>query len=214
MKNTIKCKAIQKIAVITALAMIMFSMAACADLLGIAIYGSQYQPGSGGDSGGGGYTPSLVSGSTNDKLFFTPINNGNAYAVSARDTNIIGEVVIPSSYQGRPVTEILAWEANRSGAFQNCRNITSVVIPNSITVIARGAFYNCGNITTITIGSGVTVIDRDAFYGLSSLNTVTFMGRINNINSSGNFPGDLRTKYQTNGPGTYTRTGTGPWNKR
>lgn len=49
-----------------------------------------------------------------------------------------------------------------SGAFNSCRNISSVTIPNSVTTIEDGAFRNCSG--SITIPSSVTIIGNEAFY--------------------------------------------------
>ena len=44
-----------------------------------------------------------------------------------------------------------------------CRNITSVIIPNSVTSIGDWAFLNCWNMTSLTISSSVVSIGSDAF---------------------------------------------------
>lgn len=49
-------------------------------------------------------------------------------------------------------------------AFESCRRITSVTIPNSVTSISTGAFMGCTGLTTIDIPDGVTVIS-DAVFG-------------------------------------------------
>ena len=59
-----------------------------------------------------------------------------------------------------------------SGAFSECRGLTSVTIPNSVTSIGGGAFYYCSGLTFITIPNSVTSIGNDAFaccYGLTSV---------------------------------------------
>lgn len=51
--------------------------------------------------------------------------------------NVSGDIVIPSKANGYHVIEIPQF------AFIDCKNFTSVTIPNSITTINRGAFTNC-----------------------------------------------------------------------
>lgn len=55
---------------------------------------------------------------------------------------------IPASLQSVVVTD----EAIISvGAFQNCSNLTSIVIGNSVTNIAKGSFSGCGSLESMTL---------------------------------------------------------------
>ena len=60
-----------------------------------------------------------------------------------------------------------------SYAFSGCSSLTSVTIPNSVTSIACATFYDCSGLTSITIPESVTNIEICAFYGCSSLTSVT-----------------------------------------
>jgi threonine dehydrogenase-like Zn-dependent dehydrogenase len=152
---------------------------------------------------------------TPEKLAFTAISGGTAWAVSALNTSISGDVVIPASHEGKPVTAIREWLGNGKGAFENCRNITSVLIPYSVTTIARGAFYNCTSLRSAAVGNGVALIDYHAFRFCAALTSVTFGGTVSNINTTEPFPGDLRDKVLAAGAGTYTRpSGSNTWTKQ
>jgi len=124
------------------------------------------------------------------------------------------EVRIPPSIQNYPVTSI------GKEAFLENRNITSVIIPNSVTSIrAGGAFAVCTNLTSVTIPNKVTTIESFAFQSCTSLTSVTFQGTIASGRFSNNntFPGDLRDKYLADdgGPGTYRRFSNGEiWRKQ
>ena len=48
-------------------------------------------------------------------------------------------------------------------AFHDCRGLTSVTIPNSVTSIGSYAFYMCVGLTSVTIPNSVTSIGRSAF---------------------------------------------------
>ena len=49
-------------------------------------------------------------------------------------------------------------------AFDGCRCLTSVTIPNSVTFIDTYAFYECCSLISITIPNSVTSIGVGAFY--------------------------------------------------
>ena len=59
---------------------------------------------------------------------------GEMVTVVDCDESASGELVIPSSYQGKPVTSI------GSSAFYSCGKLTSVTIPDSVTSIGDRAF--------------------------------------------------------------------------
>ena len=90
-----------------------------------------------------------------------------------------------------------------SGFFANCRSLTSVTIPNSVTTISDGAFHNCTltniiipnnvisigmhafasctGLTNVTIGNGVTSIGQNAFSSCTSLTSVTIPNSVTSI---------------------------------
>jgi hypothetical protein len=73
------------------------------------------------------------------------------------DPSLSGDVVIPSAIGGVPVTALT------SGAFMG-RNITSIVIPDSVTFISDNVFRDTP-LTSISLGNGITYIGWDAFVG-------------------------------------------------
>ena len=110
-----------------------------------------------------------------------------------------GDVTIPSEIDGYPVTEITG---SHNSFYGQCgiffaKNVTSVIIPDSVTRINDGAFSRCVfltgatipdsvtrigaafagcySLTSVTIGKGVTLIDRFAFEG-TSLTEVYYNG--------------------------------------
>jgi len=97
---------------------------------------------------------SVVYGASVDDLTFEL--NGNAYDVKSCKPEASGEMVIPATYNGLPVTRIL-------GAFENCINLTSIIIPSSVTSIGGYAFAGCRSLEKITIPDGVKDIEANAF---------------------------------------------------
>ena len=50
------------------------------------------------------------------------------------------------------------------GAFENCYNLTDVILPDSLRIIGASAFEHCDQLQRITIPAGVTTIEDKAFY--------------------------------------------------
>lgn len=69
-----------------------------------------------------------------------------------------------------------------SSAFSNCSSLTSVNIPDSATTIGSYAFNNCSSLTSIKIPNGVTTIGAYAFSGCSSLAAIVLPSSLNKIN--------------------------------
>ena len=104
-------------------------------------------------------------------------DSGDEAHVDQCDPNVSGEIVIPATYEGAPVTMI------SPGAFSNCTHLTRVVIPDTVVHIGWDAFYNCAALETITIPGSVHTIEEHAFYGCSSLKKVELGEGIQTIES-------------------------------
>ena len=91
--------------------------------------------------------------------------------------DIIGDVVIPDTIDGRSVTSI------SYSAFEGCTRLTSIVIPDSVTYIGENAFRNCTGLTSIVIPDSVTYIGNYAFEGCTRLKSIN-VGKDNEKYSS------------------------------
>ena len=112
-------------------------------------------------------------------LAYTLLSDGT-YSVRGMGTASVSDIIIPSTYNGRPVTAISdkAFYTNNDitsivipegvtyigeYAFYNCHSITSIIVPNSVSTIGRGAFMSCDKVSEINVPKNLTVIEQGVF---------------------------------------------------
>ena len=93
--------------------------------------------------------------------------------------NLSGNISIPSivSHEGQNYTVT----AIGNQAFENCNELTSIILSDSLTIIGSEAFKNCSSLLSITLPYSLTTIEDKAFYRCYSLENVTFHKNITNI---------------------------------
>ena len=107
---------------------------------------------------------------------YVQVGDGSKAALS---TSASGTVTIPSTvtYGGTTYT------VNRVGAraFDDCSNLTSITIPNTVTSIMNYAFDDCSSLTSVTLSSNLTSIGYGAFGYCYALTTLTLPSKVENI---------------------------------
>ena len=121
-----------------------------------------------------------------DRIRAIPVieNSNNEIWYTSSDGNIItpynadafDAVLLSNTYENgkgvmtfdAPITSI------GSSAFSNsnCRRLTSITIPESVTSIGSSAFFGCTGLTSITIPEGVLIIKNGAFTSCSGLTSI------------------------------------------
>ena len=141
----------------------------------------------------------LVADAETEYKFTYTVKNGEA-TISSSYFTPTGDLVIPSTIDGYPVTAIDD-EAFRSAtiksvvipegvtsigsdAFFACYSLKSVTMPDSITSIGEGAFSSCTSLTNIKIPEGVTVIASGTFNNCTSLESVKLPDTLTIIDNS------------------------------
>ncbi|MBE6751694.1 MAG: hypothetical protein E7556_04130, partial [Ruminococcaceae bacterium] len=110
--------------------------------------------------------PITANAASVDDLKFELNEDGKSYSVSAENLRMEGDLVIPSEYNGLPVTEIA-----RTG-FQFCSLLKSVKFPETLKKINLAAFDNCARISEVTIPASVEFIDGAVFSSIYDLSEI------------------------------------------
>ena len=95
--------------------------------------------------------------------------DGNVTIISSE--SVSGKYKIPEIVIYNGITYHVTMIAE--GAFQGCKELTSIEIPNSVITISENAFEGCTNLLVIKIGSGVKEIESRAFANIGTNNART-----------------------------------------
>lgn len=119
------------------------------------------------------------------------------------DVNFSGDVEVISYIDGNDyqVTRVSCIEATVSGfknyknriillsnitaidgwAFQDCANLTSIEIPNSVTNMGVQVFMDCSNLTNVVLPEGITEITIHEFRSCRSLKSINIPSSVTSI---------------------------------
>ncbi len=141
------------------------------------------------------------SGCSNLESMTIPFVGASKSATSASSSTLFGYIFGTSSYTGGSSTKQYYSSSDYAtyyipmslkkvtitggnilyGAFNNCSNLTEIVIPDSVTSIGSYAFCGCCSLTEIVIPDSVTSIGSYAFGGCSSLTEIVIPDNVTSI---------------------------------
>lgn len=136
-----------------------------------------------------GYQDSFDNG-----YFIYATTSFNSVAIlKISEENLETDIVIPSSINGLPVTQIV------SELFKYNRIITSVFIPSTILEIPSSAFFVCTSLKSVTFedGSGLQSIGQYAFFQCISLTKIIIPASVSYIGSNAFYNCSLLTIYSS-----------------
>ena len=133
-------------------------------------------------------TPTLPT-PANNEIYYT--NGSTTKATKPNKTDVFGANIVSNLYDVNRMCWIIKFDGDVSNIGNNafdgyntdCKNITSIAIPDSVTSIGDEAFYDCTSLTSVTIGNGVTSIGYEAFRSCESLTSVTIPDSVTSIGS-------------------------------
>ena len=120
----------------------------------------------------------IIDENASRHLAYTLSDDGASYYVSGIGTCTDTELIISSTYNGLPVTQIY------NAAFDGCTQITSVIIPEGVTSINYNAFRGCSNLSYISIPSSITSLGSSCFLNCISLSDLPLMENVRGLGNT------------------------------
>lgn len=110
-----------------------------------------------------------------------PANNEIWYTATAKVTpyknNAFGATIISNAWDSTTGKGVIVFDGVVSKidkeAFRYCKDLTSIIIPNSVTMIGQSAFEDTTSLTYIDIPESVVTIANFAFWGCTSMQHIS-----------------------------------------
>lgn len=118
---------------------------------------------------GSEYSKLLMSWADLERRGAVSISGGVLNTGSTAADLLSGDLIVP---KGEAIHTIA------DSAFSECRGITGVKLPDSVSIIGANAFDGCISLQTVEIGQGVTTIKADAFVDCNNIALVNYIGDI------------------------------------
>ena len=107
-----------------------------------------------------------------ERLSFELSEDGTYYILAGKGTCIDEHILIPPTYDSKPVKEIGA------RAFYDYRTLEGVTIPDSVEFIGDNAFSYCYALKTVNLGNGLKSLGHHVFSGCTGLEEITIPSNV------------------------------------
>ena len=114
------------------------------------------------------------------------IEGDTIYWIGDEKHRILVKGELDGSIIPRDVTKVIVGNSVTSikqGAFYYCQNLSSVTLPESISIINDSTFGECKSLSSITIPDGVNYIGAGAFRECSNLSSIIIPDGVTNIDA-------------------------------
>ena len=91
------------------------------------------------------------------------------------DTSVEGDVILPDTIDGLPVTGI------GKQAFRSCSKITSIALPSNTKTIGMQAFSYCSSLESVTLNEGLETLETYVFESCNKLADINIPASLVNI---------------------------------
>ena len=108
--------------------------------------------------------------------FYNNKDNWEGDVLYKDDCLLVADTLLRGAYTVKEKTRLIA-----DRAFDYCKELTSISIPNSVAHIGFGAFSDCSALTSIVIPHSVRIIENITFYKCKSLTSIVIPSSITNI---------------------------------
>jgi hypothetical protein len=117
------------------------------------------------------------------------VTGGNLYfdkstgTITDCDTSVT-EAIIPETIDGVKVTKIQGYineNIAKNPAFQLCKQLKKIVLPDTVTDIGTNAFNGLSSLTSIVLSNSLKILGEYTFHGCTSLKTVVIPDGVTTI---------------------------------
>jgi hypothetical protein len=137
------------------------------------------------------------------------VSSGTTTTGISLNTSLSGKIVIPETIVD---TNGTSYKVISIGdyAFRDCKGITSIIIPDSITSINKYAFFNCIELINIVIPNSINSIGSSAFASCTGLTNIIIPNSVTSIGSGAftncSLPDNQALVYARNADGSENKT--------
>ncbi len=113
-------------------------------------------------------------------LVFYPLGNTNSSYTIPSGVTKVADAAFCGATHLKSVSIASSVTSLGSSAFESSA-LTSVTIPDSVTVVGDYTFYNCGSLVSVKIGNGISATSYEMFEYCTALTTIDFGSKISSL---------------------------------